>query len=246
MFTAIRKGGAFMDSYLLNLVNMGTNIIHPAAMAQMSRAQLPYYSKVKAETFAKEVKNSMLTRSSVLRKLTGEYPPSKVGIWGDRLDKKDNTLLRLFGMSKANDDNFAQPIYKDYKRTNNTRFFPSAVMPTIKVDGKNVKLKPSEALELEQLVGAARKQLIAPFVNDMAKFKGIKKTYNELTDEEKIEKLNILYEVGYQAGKYEFGVAHREYADKPLTVKQENQLDQKKDDNEEIRDAAKEKLKIAD
>ena len=51
MLTAINKGGSFWDMYLINLMNMGANVLQPAMAAQVSRAQLPYYSKVKADSF---------------------------------------------------------------------------------------------------------------------------------------------------------------------------------------------------
>ena len=211
LFTAINKGGSFMDNYLVNLINMGTNIVQPAAFAQISRAQLPYYSKAKADTFLGQLKNNMLTRSSLLRDLTGQYPPSKIGIWGDKLEKKDNTIMRLFGISTANDDNFAQPLYEDYKKTGNTKFFPPSVKPEIRGNGETIKLPPQAASELEMLVGQERKKLVAPYVNDMATFAGSNKKYSELSDDEKIDKLNILYDEGFKSGKYLFQVTHPEY-----------------------------------
>jgi len=98
------------------------------------------------------------------RELTGKYPPAQVGIWGDKLDRKDDFLLKWFGMSKVNKDNFAQPIYEDYKRTNNTEFLPPSIKPLI---NKN-KLTVKQAEELEILVGQSRKALIAPYVNNLA------------------------------------------------------------------------------
>jgi hypothetical protein len=243
MVHSILKGGTYGDSYVLNLVNMGSNLIHPATMAQWSRSQLPYYSKVKAETFAEEVNNSMLNRSSSLRKLMDKMPPAKIGIWGDRLDKKDNTLLRMFGMSRANDDNFAQPIHNDYKRTNNTRFYPSSIKPTIKVDDKNVKLTPKEALELEVLVGQSRKQLIAPFVNDMAAFEDGKK-YSQMSDKEKVDNINILYEVGYDAGLHQFTQVNPQYAGAEKSVDQEIKEAEERASHRQVRSAAKEKAGV--
>ena len=189
----------------VNTMNMFTNIVHPATAAQLSKAQLPYYSKVKSDSFMKELKNSMLNRSSTLRRLTNEYPPSKIGIWGDVVDKKDNVLMRMFGISNTNDDNFAQPIYEDYKRTNNTKFFPSAVKPEVSSNGVRVKLPPEKALELERYIGQQRKKLLAPYVNNMAFFEdseGNQVYYKDLKkDKEKIKKLDIIYDMGFERGK---------------------------------------------
>ena len=207
LLTAIDRGGFYMDSYLLNLINMGTNIVQPAMFAQMSRAQLPYYSKVKADTFYEQLKNNLLARSSVVRELTGKYPPSQVGIWGDKLERKDDFILKWFGMSTVTKDNFAQPIYEDYKRTKNTAFFPPSVKPSI----NDIKLNTKQAEEFEILVGKERKALIAPYINDLAKFDIIDKRYSELNDNQKVAILEILYKIGFRNAKDKFTELYPEF-----------------------------------
>jgi hypothetical protein len=147
----------------------------------------------------------MLTRSSVIRKLSGQYPPSKVSIWGEKMEKQGGVIQRIFGITKANDDNFAQPIYEDYKRTNDTRFFPGAVKPEINNGNERIKLNAKEAARLEELVGQQRKELLAPYINNMAIFEGDDRTYSEIKeDDEKINKLKQVYEIGYERGKEMF------------------------------------------
>ena len=219
----------------VNTINMFTNIVHPATAAQLSKAQLPYYAKVKSDNFMTELKNSMLNRSSLLRKLTNEYPPSKVGIWGDEVKKKDDVLMRMFGISKTNDDNFAQPIYEDYKRTNNTKFFPSAVKPEVSSNGQRVKLPADKALELEKYIGEQRRKLVAPYVNNMAFFEdneGKRTYYKDLkTDEEKIKKLDIIYDKGFERGK-ELFLQNPE--NKIYQIKEKSDNEKKKDKAEEM------------
>ena len=72
-------------------------------------------------------------------------------------------------------------------------------------------MPPKAASELEILVGQERKKLVAPYVNDMATFAGSNKKYSQLSDEEKTEKLSILYEEGFRNGKYLFQQTHPEY-----------------------------------
>lgn len=246
MIQAIDKGGSFMDSYMLNLINMGTNILQPAAFAQMSRAQLPYYSKVKADSFQEEIANSLLARSSVLRALNNKYPPSKISIWGDTLDKKDNWGMRLFGISRQNDDNFAQVLYNDYKKTNDTRFFPPTIKPSIKDGDKTVKLTPKETAELEILVGQERKKLVAPYTNDMARFEGSDKRYSQLSNDEKIKNLNILYQTGYEAGEWKFLQRHPQYKAAPKTDEQIQKEQEMEMSNKQLRAESKEKAGISD
>ncbi len=216
----------------MNTINMFTNIFQPAMFAQKSRAELPYYTKAKADSFWEELKNNMLTRSSWLRKLTGEYPPSKVSIWGDKMTKGDNVAMRMFSMSSNDRDNFAQPLYEDYKKNNDTRFFPSSIKPEIVDNSKHTKLNSQQTEQFETLVGQERKKLVAPYINDMANFEGMNKKYSQLTDEEKIEKLNILYDVGYNSAKEKFLKLHPEF-------KGEKSSEQKRDEKEERSDNKK-------
>jgi len=150
----------------------------------------------------------MLTRSSVLRRLTVLQPNAQVGVWGDKLERKDNVAMRLFGISKKNDDNFAQPIYEDYKKSGNTKFFPPAVMP--RVNGE--KLTPSQQEKLEVLVGQARKDLVRPYINNGAKLDGFDEVYKNLSPEQKLEALNILYEEGFNNGRDRFIMLFPEFA----------------------------------
>lgn len=228
--------GSFQN-WGVNTMNMFTNIIHPAAFAQVSKNQLPYYTKTKADTFGEELKNAMLTRSSWLRKATGQYPPSKVSIWGDKMEREGNMAQKLFGFSKANDDNFAQPIYDDYKKTDDTNFFPSAVKPEVTVDGERIKLPVKQGYELEELVGQNRKNLIAPFINGMAEYDGYK--YSDLkSDESKIAALRIIYSMGYERGVDEFKQRHPEYQN----VKEEEDKEIRKE-RERLNKEFKESLK---
>ena len=217
------------QSYGVNLVNMFANIVHPAALAQVSRAQLPYYNKNKSDDFLGELKNSMLTRSSLLRDLTKQYPPSKVSIWGEKMDKPDNTAMRLFGISKADPNAFARPIYDDAKRTDNIAFFPPSVRPEISKGETTIKLPTKDAARLEELVGQQRKNMIEPYINDMATFEGSSKVYSQLTDEEKLDKLKIIYEEGYKNGKAIFIKENPQYniPDKTKTEKKEDKKESK-------------------
>jgi len=225
MLTAVERGD--FQNYGVNLINMFTNIVQPASLAQIEKASMPYYTKQKADTFLGELNNTMLTRSKLYRDLTNQYPPSKIGIWGDKVEKKDNLPMRLFGISRANPDNFAQPIYEDYKRTNNTQFLPPSVRPEISGNGVTIKLPTEDASLLEELVGQQRKILASPYVNNMATFEGSNKTYSQIKDDdEKIDKLRIIYEEGYKNGKELFLKKRPQYII-PEKTKEEKQQDKK-------------------
>ena len=210
---------SFLNSYFTSLINMGANIVQPATFAQMSRSQLPYYTQAKADNYFDEIKNNFLTRSSTLRVLTGKYPPSKIGIWGDTLENKEDYTLKIFGISKSNKDNFAQPIYDDYKRTNNLKFFPPSVMPEV----NGIKLNVQQQQELEQLVGNQRRFMVTPFVNDGAILKTFKKVYSKLDDDDKVDALRVIYEEGYKKAEEQFIINHKEFYKPTKKTKEEKQ-----------------------
>jgi hypothetical protein len=211
----------------LNTINLLTNVVQPATLAQISRAELPYYSSTKADSFMGELRNSMLQRSSMFRALSGEVPPAKVGIWGDRLEKKDNFMMRFFGISKENPDNFAQPLYDIVKRTNNISYFPPTIKPEIEDEGKTSKLNTKQTIELEMMVGQYRKNLVAPLLNDFVDigkygvwseledyFKGEGLSNEEArkkADELKLDALRNAYDYGFELGKEAFLDAHPEF-----------------------------------
>jgi len=90
-------------------------------------------------------------------------------------------------------------------------------------------------------VDISRKKLVAPYVNDMATFEGSDKKYSQLSEEEKIDKLNILYEEGFKAGKAQFFELHPDI--KTKTTETEEQKEAKKEreaQNKELRQAQKE------
>lgn len=208
LFSALNNGGPFWDNYFMNLFNMGLNTFHPAMFAQFSRAQLPNDYTIRADDFMGELKNNLAARSATYRLFSGKYPPAKVGIWGDTVDRPDNVFLRWFGMSKANKNNFAQPIYEDYEKTKNIAFFPPAVKPEV----NKQKLNTEQFNKLQELVGRSRKSLIAPYINDMARLPGYEKPYSQLSETDKLKSLEILYEQGAKQGESLFIKLYPQFA----------------------------------
>lgn len=205
LLSAINSGSP--NRYLTNTLNMFTNIVHPAALAQISRAQIPNYTTQKADSFLKELENAMLTRSSFIRELTGKYPPSKVSIWGEPITKQGGTVQKLFNITRVNKDMFARPIYDDAKKYNDINFFPPAV--TSSLNGN--QLTVDQTRTLQEFVGKARKARIAPYINDSAILEGFNVRYSDLKDsEDKKKVLNYLYEMGRRDGLEKF---YNEYKD---------------------------------
>ena len=199
------------NQWALQLANMGMNVIQPGTFAQISRAELPYDYKISADNFSEQLKNSIASRSSLVRKLTDYYPPSAITPWGDIADRHDSPYLRVFGMSTLKKDNFAQPLYEDYEKSGNLNLFPSAVMPRISADNKDYDLGSKQFIEFQKEVGQERKKYVAPFVNNQAQMYVVidgvlqPKYYNELKDDaQKVKCLQMLYKQGYAQGKINF------------------------------------------
>lgn len=195
------KGSFGFNNYMRNTIGFMENTVHPAMFAQVSRQQLPYYTTSKADNFLQQIKNDVLTRSGWIRKLTGQYPPSKISIWGEPLMRKDNVAMRLFGISNEDKDNFAYPIYQDAKETGDIGFFPPSVSPIL----NGFKLNTQQQNLLETYIGQARKSFLAPYINDMATIDGFDKQYSQIEDKEMRKKVvGYLYELGRMQGVNKF------------------------------------------
>jgi len=184
----------------VGVLNMLANTFHPAALAQTSKADLDYVASANADTFGKQLENSMLQRSSMLRNLLNKYPPAKVNIWGEPMMKDKSYANRLFGFTNANKDAFAMPIFEDAKRTGDIGYFPPAV-PTILNDKK---LTADQYTSLSTYVGQERKRLIAPYINDAAEIDGYNTKYSQLPDDKRKKVLERFYEIGRLNGLMKF------------------------------------------
>ena len=222
LLSAAQNPDYFLRGWGVNTLNMFTNIVHPAAFAQISRAQIPYVSQTKADTFGEQIKNSMLQRSSWLRAATGANPTAKIGIWGDKIDRPDNVAMRLFGFSNVNKDAFARPIYDDVVRTGDIGYFPPAVPPRL----NNQKLNTEQTLKLEEYVGQARKGYIAPYVNDQAIIEGFDVKYSQLSDDDKKYMLQYLYGKGKDDGEERFYNDYPQF--RPAEVEKDYEAEQQK------------------
>lgn len=192
--------------YGMNVVNLFTNIVQPAAAAQIERSALSYQSTVKADNFMDELKNNMLQRSAGLRYLTGSQPPAKIGVWGDQLDRKENFMMRWFGISKENKDNFAYPIWELYKKTGDIGYFPPAVLPRL----NDQDLTVEQTNRLQELIGKARKSRVAPVINNQGVIEEFEVKFKDLSDENKKFVLQYLYDLGREDGIYQFLLTYPE------------------------------------
>lgn len=194
---AIRTGKT--DQWLNGMINVGGNFIEPATIASISRASRPYDYKIKGDTFSEGLKNNIKSR------FFGKGLTPKTNIWGDVMTRETgvgDVALRMLGISQYDKDAFAEPIHQDFKRTGNANFYPPAVSNRFTEKGKEIELDTKLQLEFETLVGQARKNLVAPFVNSPK--------YKSMSEEKKLDKLKNIYEDGRDIGKKTFLRLHPE------------------------------------
>jgi hypothetical protein len=218
MIKAINQGGGYLDSWAINMINLGTNFIEPATYAQFSRAMLPEKTTYKAESFWNEIKENQKQRDILFRQFAGR-PKSTVSMWGDSIPRESGfkgVVLAMLGFSEQDNNKFGSILYQDFLRTKNEKFFPP-VIPNTMSDStsgktKKVKLTVDQQMELEKIIGTYRKKYVSPFLYDAATVNG--KRYSELSDEEKLDELNFLYKQGYEDGKWDFIDLHPEFGEK--------------------------------
>jgi hypothetical protein len=187
----------------VNYLNTMANIVQPQAFAQDSRAAIDYEYQVKADKFWKQLDNTFTARSSLYRYLTDKYPPSDIGIWGDKIDKGGSKYLRYFGISKDKKNPFAQEIYNDAERTGSLDFLPPSVKNKITKNGESIKLNTEQERYLEEQVGKERKRLVTAYMSGAATIPKYGK-YSSLSDKDKKDALEVIYKAGFNVGKYYF------------------------------------------
>lgn len=190
------------NNYVPNILNVLTNFAEPATIAQISRATRPYEFQLKDDSLPERLQNDVRAR------FFGKVTP-KVNIWGEQMPKDvsfGGVVLSMLGIGKYKKDTFAEPVFQDFKRTGDAGFFPSVPSKSFTFEGKDISLNTDQTLLYHTFVGQARKNLAAPFVNDMATIQiGGKPTkYSELNDDQKKELLKQIYDTGREIGQLQF------------------------------------------
>ena len=212
-YNAIAGGQNGVKVFSVNTLNNTQNRCTGATYAAISKALLPEQTQLKADNVIEEMKNNALQRNIALMFFAGR-PPSKISMWGEPI-KNDRSFTgiasNVFGFEAGSENKFGAVIYDDFRRTGNDKFFPQPVKGDLTVDGKRIKLNPEETRELQTEVGKIRKDFVSAFVYDKSKtYDG--KVYSQLNDEEKVDALNVLYDMGWDLGKKKFFEKYPQYS----------------------------------
>ena len=245
MMKALSQGGGYFDSWAINAINLGENIVHPATFASLSKAQLPTETTYKADSFLAEVAENAKQRSSVVRSFAG-FPKSRINMWGEPTVRDTSfwgVMNNWLGFKETDTNKFGIMLYQDYKKNENPDFFPPATPKTLKVNGKSLKLTASEQDDLDRMVGQQRKNKVSPFVYDMAEIvviedeDAVEKTYSGLNEKQKVKKLQKIYSKAYARALKDFRIVHPRF--KTKQVPPEEMMDEEPQVNEEETDTIK-------
>ena len=209
LINATKNGGGYVDNLFLNYLNMGINFFEPATYAQFSKAMQDERTTYRADSFWEKLKNNQEQRDILYRTfISKEKAPLKISIWGEPI-KNGTTIQNMLGFAPDDRNKFGILLWDDYQRTKDERFFPQPTPQSIDVDGKSTKLSTKEAEDLAVIVGQNRKSGISAFVYNQVNYGG--KSYDGLSDEEKIKAIQNIYRQASELGFDEFKQRYPQY-----------------------------------
>ena len=189
------------DRYLMNTINLLSNILQPAGVAQINRARIDYVTSAQGDTFMQKLNQNFAQRSTLYRNIFDVQLKYKRDIWGQKIPKEGNTLSRMFGISKDNPKIFARPVYNDYLRTMDAGFLPP--IAPMKLNDKALTTEQYE--KLQDYVGSARMMYIEPYINGALELEGFNEKYSEMkSDSRKKFALSYWYDKGLKVGTEKF------------------------------------------
>jgi len=211
---AIKGPSDAKKEWVVYNANTLQNVFMGATYAQLSKAMLPYQANTKADDTISQINENTKTRNILYRLAVG-MPKAKLSVWGEPI-KQNNTLggimSNVLGFKAGSPNQFGLILFDDYQRTMNDKFFPMPEDYNITVNEEKVELTESEKYDLDKYIGQARKEMVGPFVYDMAATRAYSledpsaklKVYSELNDEEKIEALKWVYNAARDSGYLRF------------------------------------------
>jgi hypothetical protein len=208
----------------MNTINLLSNILQPAGIAQINRARIDYVTSAQGDTFMQKLNQNFAQRSTLYRNIFDVQLKYKRDIWGQKIPKEGNTLSRMFGISKDNPKIFARPVYNDYLRTMDAGFLPPIV--PMKLNDKALTTEQYE--KLQDYVGSARMMYVEPYINGAVKADGFNEKYSEMSsDSRKKFALSYWYDKGLKVGTENF---YKEFKDLRPVGKKTDYIEEVKED----------------
>ena len=219
---AIRSGEKAAQNWSVNTLNTVSNIFTGGTFSTLSKAMLPEKPSTKADTMLERIKNEQKTRNALIRLFAGR-PPSKISMWGEPMINNNSisgVIGSFLGYEAGSNNKFGAILYEDAQRTGNDKFFPAPEDYKIKVNGKDQKLTEEQKSKLDTYIGQARKNYASPYVYDMAQLPEYNAKYSDLSDQDKIDALDVIYSMGKDAGFAKFKEEYKQFQDAEINVEE--------------------------
>jgi hypothetical protein len=216
---AIRSGEKAAENWSMNTLNTVSNAFTGGTFSTLSRALLPEKPSTKADNMWERIQNEQKTRNAVIRFFAGR-PPSKISIWGEPIANNNSIIGSFLGYEAGSNNKFGAILYDDAQRTGNDKFFPAPEDYKIKVNGKDQKLTEEQKMKLDMYIGQARKNIASPYIYDMGRLPEYEAKYSDLSDQDKLDVLDVIYTMGKDAGFAKFKEEYKQFQDAEINVEE--------------------------
>lgn len=198
------------DSWISNTMNAVTAVPIPNTISSFNRAGRTNLPELRDQDLYTRLGNVMKAKVFMAGDL-----PSKVDLWGNKIKQTPETtspwlpqsvapyFYHLFDVTKNREisaDEISFEIYKLWRNSNSAEAIPAIPTQAISWEGEKFKLNAKLYEQYQIEVGKARALLVRSFIDT--------EEYRNLSDFEKIDYLNDLYEEGFEAGKEAFMERH--------------------------------------
>ncbi len=203
LLNAVNMGGSYMQNWLRGMTGVGENAFIPSEVQAFSKAVPENKIDLSQGTTIDKLTNDLKTKVF----LGGELP-SKIGMWGDKIENTTNktyagrVLSNLFDIrnpKQVDTNKFGYQLMLQFQKTGDAALFPSHPKNTFKYDGEEIKLDPKQYEQFQILVGNNRKTLVEPLLDNQTDI-----DINDISHDELVKELTSRYDEGYENAKQDF------------------------------------------
>ena len=207
LLNAINMGGGYVDSWIRGMANVGENTILPSEITTLSKSIPEYKVDLSQGSLPEKLLNDLKVRLFL-----GDNLPSKITMWGDKVENTQSKtvggrmLYYAFDVRNPKEvdvNNFGYQLALEYQKTGDNELFPPKPKNEFTYDGKKIQLNPKQYEQFQILVGNNRKSLAQPFLEGYTS-----NNTNEYNHDELVKDLQSIYNEGYNYAKDQFMELH--------------------------------------
>lgn len=199
LLSAVKDGNA--DSYIAKWANTVTSIPLPNTLTALSRATRDDKPELTGDSLDKKIENVFRNRLGFAG--FDEALPVKRGLWGEPLPEtpkgRNPYAYHFFDVGKGQqitDDPKTLEMYRLWRKTDDSRAIPTPPSNKLTVRQTTYILTPEQKDRLQELVGQRRSEIMDIVIANPF--------WQELNDEQKISRLQKIYDKGLERGKKQF------------------------------------------